>query len=252
MSQVSRPMQIALAATVLLLAVWFVALRPKPSGDGGPAASAPAPAAQSQSSPSGAAPGAAGLGRAIDKARGAVTTANGDAQRAQRTSADRSPATPAVSDSTAAGEATPPRSGVASTSHHTAAPHHRTHHRTHRLSAAERAAIRNNGTVAAVRAALRAHKAVAIAFVDSATADSQAVAREMLRVSHFHGRALVTTVELANVSDYPFVTKQVEVTVAPTVVIVDRLHRATTIVGAADRGEIEQRLADALAVKPTR
>src|SRR6185312_414416 len=83
MSQVSRPMQIALAATLLLAAVWFVALRPKGSNAGAPAA-AVAPAAPATS---GAAPGVAGLKRAIDKAHGAVTTASGDAERAAQSNA---------------------------------------------------------------------------------------------------------------------------------------------------------------------
>ena len=44
MSQVSRPMQIALLATLLLVVVWFVALRPK-SPNGGATAATPAPSA---------------------------------------------------------------------------------------------------------------------------------------------------------------------------------------------------------------
>jgi hypothetical protein len=100
-----------------------------------------------------------------------------------------------------------------------------------------------------VRAALHRHLAVAIAFVDSSTADSQAVERELLHVSRFHGRAYTLSVPLEDLSDYAFITNEVQVTVAPTVVIIDRRGRATTVVGFADRGEIEQRLADALAVK---
>jgi hypothetical protein len=100
-----------------------------------------------------------------------------------------------------------------------------------------------------VKAALLHHRAVAIAFVDPRTADARAVAVEIRHVSHFGGRAVTLAVPLADLSDYDFITKTIEVTVAPTVVIVDPRLRATTIVGFADRGEIEQRLADALAVK---
>jgi hypothetical protein len=226
MSQVSRPMQIALGATLLLLVVWFVALRPKPTGSEEPAAPAPA---QATAPSSGAAPGTAGLTGAIDKAKQAVTTANGDAARAGQSSAD-DPA-PAATSGGASAAAPPARAGAGGSAHTSTRP------------------IHTHGPVASVRAALKLHKAVAIAFVDSATADSQAVERELLHVSHFGGRAFAIAVPLADLSDYGFITKSVEVTVAPTVVIVDPRHRAATIIGATDRGEIEQRLADALAVR---
>jgi hypothetical protein len=233
MSQVSRPMQIALAATLLFLAVWFVALRPKSSTGG----EAPAPAPAAQPSSSGAAPGTEGLTRAIDKAHEAVTTANGDAERAAQSSAE-APAT--TTGGTAAGSAAH-AGGATRASEHGGA--------SGRISTKP---IHTHGPVASVRAALRMHKAIAIAFVDSATADSRAVDRELLHVSRFGGRAFTISVPLVDLSDYGFITKSVEVTVAPTVVIVDPQRRATTIVGAADRVEIEQRLADALKAKPKR
>ncbi len=222
MSQVSRPMQIALAAALLFLAVWFVALRPKPQNGG--EAAAPAPAAQPSSS--GAAPGADGLSRAIDRARDAVTTANG---AAAQSGADAPSASDRATQNGGAANAAKAGPGGAHIS---------------------RKPIHTHGPVASVRAALRMHKAIAIAFVDSATADSRAVDRELLHVSDFGGRAFTLSVPLADIADYGFITNTVKVSVAPTVVIVDPQRRATTIVGAADRGEIEQRLADALKVKP--
>ena len=191
MSQVSRPMQIALAATLLLLAVWFVALRPKPSSSEEAAAPAPVPA---QTTPAPAA-----------SSGGAEPTTSGRSAARERPPAE------------AADVSTRP--------------------------------IHTRGPVASVRAALQLHKAIAIAFVDSATADSRRSSDELLHVSDFGGRAFTIATRLANLSDYGFITKNVEVAVAPTVVIVDPRHRATTIVGFADRGEIEQRLADALAAK---
>ena len=194
MSQVSRPMQIALAAALLFLAVWMVALRPKAPNAG--EAPAPAPVAQA-STP------------------------------APSSSAD-APAAPLGANAPAA---KPARAGD----------------RSARVSTAP---IRKHSPVASVRAALRMNKAIAVAFVDNATADSRAVDRELLQVSRFGGRAFTLSVPLANLSDFGFITNTVEVTVAPTVVIVDPQRRATTIVGAADRVEIEQRLADALKAKP--
>jgi hypothetical protein len=118
-------------------------------------------------------------------------------------------------------------------------------------SAAARAAIRpqpgDSPEVRNVRAALRQRKAIAIAFVTATSADARAVTREIRHVSRFGGRAAVFEVPLADLADYSFITREVEVTVAPTTIVVGRDRRATAIVGFADRFEIEQRLADALA-----
>ncbi|MBS1870827.1 MAG: hypothetical protein JSS99_14330 [Actinobacteria bacterium] len=243
MSQVSRPMQIALAATLLLVVVWFVALRPK-SSSGGEQAAAPAPTAPL--SDGGAAPGTAGLKSAIDQAHGAVATADGDAQRAQQSSADGpAPADrPAASAPGAPAASAPAHGGSAAASKPHAA--RRGAHARHRHAGAARSQVQ------AVRDALRHHKAVAVAFVDLNTADGLGVAQEIRHVSTLHGHALAVAVSLDQLSRFAFITNRVEVTVAPTVVIVDPRRRATTIVGAADRVEIEQRLADALAATPSR
>src|SRR5215207_2342385 len=225
MDRVSRPMQVLLAVTLLFAALWFVALRPKSSA-GGESADATAPAVQTTPAPSsGAAPGVEGLKGAVEQANGAVATANGDAERAARTSADGSAA------ARASAPAAPAPEGVTAEPARAAATPRRT----------------GSPQVRAVKAALRDHKAVAIAFIDPRTADARAVAQEMRHVGHFGGRAVTVTAPLAKLSAYAFITNEVEVTVAPTVVIVDPRRRATTIVGFADRTEIEQRLADALA-----
>jgi hypothetical protein len=229
MSQVSRPMQIALGATLLLLAVWFVALRPK-SQSGESAAPATPPAQTTPAPVSGDAPGTQGLANAVDRAHQAVTTANEAGQQAAGSTGE-APAAQSGGAAQAGPSAKPARAGGGSVH-------------------VSRKPIHTHGPVASVRAALRMHKAIAIAFVDSATADSRAVDRELLHVSRFGGRAFTLAVPLADIADYGFITSTVEVTVAPTVVIVDPQRRATSIVGAADRGEIEQRLADALKAKP--
>lgn len=254
MSQVSRPMQIALAATLLLAVVWFVALRPKPSGDGASAAS-PAPAA-TQPGAAGAAPGVAGLKGAIDKAHGAVATASGDAQRAAQSSADGAVAGAPKATAPAASASATPDAGhgsraAAGADHASAggpAASGAGHPSAGASAGAAPAAHPGVGRqVAAVQSALRHHKAVAIAFVDLSTADGQAVAQEMGRVSRFGGRALALAVPLSQLSAYAFIANPVQVTVAPTIAIVDPRGHATTIVGFADGGEIQQRLADALA-----
>lgn len=219
-------MQILLAVTLLFAALWFVALRPKSSAGGESAAT---PAQTTPAPSSGAAPGTEGLSGAVDKANGAVATADADAERAAQSSAEGEGPTRATARTPAAtvAKGAKPRATGAAAAHRPAGSPH----------------------VRAVKTALRHHKAVVIAFVDPHTADARAVAQEVRHVSHFGGRAATFAAPLTKLSAYDFVTNRVEITVAPTVVIVDPQRRATTIVGFTDRGEIEQRLADALAAK---
>ena len=90
MDQVSRPMQILLLAVVAFGALWFFALRPKgDSGGGGgsaapakPAAAAPPTATSPAHGPGSSLPG--GLGRAVQKARGAAGQSDAANRRLQQ------------------------------------------------------------------------------------------------------------------------------------------------------------------------
>ncbi len=222
MEQVSRPMQIALIAVVGFALVWFVALRPKSSSGGGAAT----PAAQ--------APGVTGLGNAVDKAKQAVGTANGASGASTGSSAATTTATPAPAASDESSSAT------------AAKPAHE--HANRRAEAARHAdALKQAAHVRIVRNAVREHKAVALAFVDSSSADARAVAAELRHVSDLHGRAVVLSAPLDELSAYGFITNEVQVSTAPTIVIVAPNRSATTIVGYADATEIQQRLRNALA-----
>ncbi len=101
MTHISRPFQIALAALVLLVAVWFLALRghsgeSSSSGSNAPTSASSSPSSQSSASQSapgggtpaskggvyhGSAPGVEGLSRAIQKARGAVAQSQQSAKQ---------------------------------------------------------------------------------------------------------------------------------------------------------------------------
>ena len=115
MAQLSRPYQIALAATVFLALVWFVALRGHAASTATPAASAPAGTsaaaakAKSAAAPSkiyhGPVPGLEGLTRDINRAHGAVAASQKDTPRLGNESAPRPGQTTAVPH--AAGSGTP-------------------------------------------------------------------------------------------------------------------------------------------------
>lgn len=211
MTQVSRPMLIALVATVAFAGVWFVALRPKPSS--GSAAAQPN------------APGVAGLKRAVDKAHGAVATSNAATARARGGSS--APIVP-VHPST-----TPVPSAVHGPPGHVAAPPAHT--------------AGGDRRVAAVQRALAQHRVLALLFYNPRASDDLAVRHELSGANRHHGRVVIVAAPLSELSRYAVVTKQVQVVVSPTLVIIDGQRDASTIVGFTDRAEINQRLADALA-----
>jgi hypothetical protein len=130
MTQISRPFQIALAALVVLLGVWLIALRGHSSGSSSssPNTSAAATSTAAKSASSGAAsasqgapgggtpasaagpyhgsaPGVAGLTRSIEKARGAVKLSERNARQLQQQSAQASSAAPQSAAAAASGSA---------------------------------------------------------------------------------------------------------------------------------------------------
>jgi hypothetical protein len=106
---------------------------------------------------------------------------------------------------------------------------------THRLNVVERA--------------LSAHKVIALLFYNPAAADDQAVKKELGAVPAHGGAVVKLAVPLSELSRYGVVANQVPVSTSPTLVLIDRKQRATTIVGFADGFEISQRVADALAAR---
>lgn len=100
--------------------------------------------------------------------------------------------------------------------------------------------------LAAARAALRDRRTLALAFVENHAADSRGLVRELATVDRRGGRVTTLAVPISELARYGFVTRGIDVTVAPTTVVVSPRRRATAIVGFADRAELSQHVADAL------
>jgi hypothetical protein len=98
-----------------------------------------------------------------------------------------------------------------------------------------------------VERALREKKVIALLFYNPAAADDQALKGELAAVPTHGARVVKLAVPLSELARYTVLINQVAVEVSPTLVLVDRARRATTIVGFADRFEIAQRVSDALA-----
>jgi hypothetical protein len=205
MGPISRPIQVLLAVTVLLAAVWFVALRPK-SDDGEPASP---PSARQTATP---------FGRAVERAQGAANaTAGGVA-----------PAAPG-----------PVASGGTTTAPATASP---------------------GATPAAATAtlpprlarALTERRVVVLLFWNRAASDDRAVRAELSQVSRRGGRVVVAEAPLSQLARYGAITRGVQVLRSPTLVVIDRSRRATTLSGYTDAPEIDQTISDVLRARAAR
>jgi len=95
--------------------------------------------------------------------------------------------------------------------------------------------------------ALVARKVIVLLFYNPSGADDRAVRAELAAVPAHRGRVVKLSVPLSELSRYSMVTDAVSVNESPTLVLIDRKRAASTVVGFADRFEIAQRVADALA-----
>jgi hypothetical protein len=210
-SQVSKPYLVALAALVLLAAVWFTVLRPKDQ------AAAPPPAA----------PGLTGLGNAIDKANGAVAQSNASAQAT-------TDAANAASDPSSA--ATPPVSKpAAGTAPAAVAP-----------SAATKA-LADSAAGDPSRPLLRemaSGKVVVLLFWNPKGAEDVAARDAVRAMGRRHGRVAVHVANIKNVGDYEAITSGVQVNQSPTVLVMNSDNKAQTITGYTDSRTLDQVVGD--------
>jgi hypothetical protein len=228
MDQVSRPLQILLVAVLLFGAVYMLALRPKSDG----ASSAPAkPAKQATTSPAHG-PGSSipgGLGKAVTKARGAAGQSDAANQRLQQ-------ATGGGSTSTSAARPAPAPAKAASPAARSARP-----------AKPPAATPKATSASTAVAAALAKGKVVVLLFWNQQASDDRSVREELAHVSSHGGRALIVAAPVRQVSLFSDSIRGVQVLQSPTIIVIDRRHRARTLVGYTDRAEIGQAVDVALA-----
>lgn len=98
-----------------------------------------------------------------------------------------------------------------------------------------------------VKAAMSAHKVVAMLFYNPGAADDQAVKQELGSVPSHRGQVVKLAIPLSQVASFLAVTQQVPVNFSPTLVLIAPTGQASEIVGYSDTFEIDQRIADALA-----
>jgi hypothetical protein len=274
MDQISRPFQIALVAVGLLAAVWLFALQghsastPESSGSAPSttAATPPSAAAQEKAAAAptpvykGAAPGVAGLTSAIAKAHGAVATSQQNAKELERKSAQASTTgAPAASSAVAATPATK-AAAPAAKAH---APSTKTSTTvvkvTHGAPAGQKA----------VEADLAAGNVEVLLFWTPAGSDDKAVHAELrallavhnklrsqqsnptvkklesLTGLQFAGKIAVHEASAGQVTNFGSITRGVQVTGTPTLLIINKHGRTITLTGLQDAYAIEQAIDEA-------
>jgi len=90
---------------------------------------------------------------------------------------------------------------------------------------------------------------VALLFYNRRGSDDRAVQAAFKHLPHHRRAVLIATAPISQVARFGVVTHVVSVFASPTVVIFDRAGQPTTLVGFADRTEIQQRIDDALAAR---
>jgi hypothetical protein len=103
--------------------------------------------------------------------------------------------------------------------------------------------------LATLTAALKAHKVVALLFYNPAGSDDLADRQVLGTISTHRGQVVKLAVPVDQLARYSTITNQVPVTTSPTLIVIDRQHHASTLVGFADPLEFSQLVASALAVK---
>ncbi len=210
MDHVSRPLLIVLAATVALLTLWIVALRPQPVDvDSTPLAPT----------------------KAISQAEQAAAISNGANAKLQAAAGQA--ATPAQD---AATPATPPAVATPrATSSQGGAP----------AKAAKRTRAARGD--AAVVQAVKRGKVVVLLFWNAKAADDIATRGALRGLDRHDGKVVVRVARIEDVAKYPSVTKGVKIAQSPTTVIIGRKRHTRVISGLSEPRELAQAVGDALA-----
>jgi len=269
-THISRPIQIALAAAVLLIAVWFVALRnhsssteSSGSGSSAPASSSPSQPSASQSASSsqgtpgggtpaskgqiykGSAPGVEGLSRAIHRAQGAVAQSQQNAQQLQKKSAEASGGTHAQG---AQGQTqnSQAQSQSQTQQHQSRGQQTQQHRQTQqRQQAQPQSQAKSTNGVPAMQSVVEgnlAHgKLVAVLFWNPKGAVDQTVRRELSAASRDeHGKLAVHLAHSSEVGSFGSFTHTVQVYSTPTILLINKQGKTSSLTGLTDAFSIQQ------------
>jgi hypothetical protein len=216
-------MRIVLAVAVAFLAVYMVALRPKAAVT--PPAAPPAKPAGNVNTGK---PAVTGLGKAVQAAKGAAAKTEAE-QKAEG------------GDAGATGTAPGTQSGAAATG--TAAKHAT---RPAAKPAFKAPAVDTSGLPKPVARAIHRHEVLALLFSDRTSPDDRAVQSALRQVRGDTKGLYAHVASIRTISRYGPITRGADVQQSPTVVVVDRRMKATSLVGYVDALTIRQAVVNAM------
>ena len=218
MSQISPPVRIVAVVAIAFLAIYMVALRPK-SSTPSPAPATPTPAGNVHTGK----PAVTQFGKAVQQAQGAKNATEKQMQgEAQSAGAPADSSTSTKSGSTSATRST-------------------TSQATTTVSAVDVKHLPRP-----VAKAVRRHKVLSLLFWNGRSTDDHMVRAAFRHVLRFHGAVYTRVAPLHSIARYGRITRGADLEQSPTVVVVDRHLKATTLVGYVDADTINQAVVDAM------
>jgi hypothetical protein len=230
--QVSRPMQIALVAVVLLAGMWFTVLKPKPAEETAVTPATPAPAAKS-SAP--VAPGVKGLVKAVDKAKAASATS--DATNAKIQSATGGSAKAKATTSVA-----PAKKTLTAKPATTASKAKATATATAEKAKAPAATVDPSDRLLAN---LAKGKTLVVLFEGKGSDDKAARKAVHLTAKADPKHVVSAYVPISKVGDYEKITTDVQILGSPTILVIGADRKATALTGFLDAPSVQQAVGDA-------
>jgi hypothetical protein len=201
--QISLPYRIGLVALLVVAGLWFAVLRPKPA---------------TETPVTTTAPGAAGLGNAVDKANGAADASNAAAAatEAAANAGSGTTTTPAAGTATKPGDAnTPTRSTLADD------------------------AVAGDPS-RAVLSLFDSGKVAVVLFWNDKASDDRATRKALRAVNRHDGRVVTRAIPISQVGRYEAITRGAQVLESPTVLVIGAGGKARAITGYTQAKEIDE------------
>jgi hypothetical protein len=201
--QISLPYRIGLVALLVVAGLWFAVLRPKPA---------------TETPVTTTAPGATGLGNAVDKANGAVDASKAAAEATEAAANAGSPST------TAPGAATATKPADA------ASPNGST--------LADDAVAGDPSR--SVLSAVDSGKVAVVLFWNDKASDDRATRRALRAVNRHDGQVVTRAIPIRQVGRYEAITRGAQVLESPTVLVIGAGGKARAITGYTQAKEIDE------------
>jgi hypothetical protein len=233
MSQISPPLRIVLVGSVVFLAAWFVFLRPGGSASTPTTTPVATPAATTVPAKDPSAKANSSLGKDVQKAVAAKQASEASSKASAGETSDSS---------TSTGGATAPATTTAAKPATTATP-------AAAAPAKPKTATKFDGLPLSVAKALAEKKVVVLAFWNPKSADDEATRDAVKGLSTHKGKVVVQIADVRKIARYATITRGVDVSQSPSVLVIDRKLKTNLLVGFNTRQTIDQAVLDALAVK---